>query len=171
MRQRRHVRFGSKTDICNALDDVRFTPESGHHYAVRSTRVSISLRSIPKSIGLVNNASAPASNALRLVSASPYAVIMMIGTSGRAALALGSNSRPVIPGILMSDSIKMIETSAASLMRRVAGLGKLHRETTRSKITTELLSKQHLDVGLVINHKNEKFHARPASFSLARKMT
>ena len=37
-------------------------------YAARSTRVSISLRSAPKSIGLVKSASAPLSNALRLVS-------------------------------------------------------------------------------------------------------
>ena len=41
------------------------------YYAARSTRVSISLRSAPKSIGLVKSASAPPSNALRLVSASP----------------------------------------------------------------------------------------------------
>jgi hypothetical protein len=40
-------------------------------HAARSTRVSISLRNIPKSIGLVKSASAPLSNALRLVSASP----------------------------------------------------------------------------------------------------
>ena len=40
-------------------------------HAVRSTRVSISLRSIRKSIGLVKRASAPFSSALRLVSASP----------------------------------------------------------------------------------------------------
>ena len=40
-------------------------------HAVRSTRVSISLRSVPKSIGLVSSASAPLSSALRLVSASP----------------------------------------------------------------------------------------------------
>jgi hypothetical protein len=40
-------------------------------HAARSTRVSISLRSAPKSIGLVKSASAPLSNALRLVSASP----------------------------------------------------------------------------------------------------
>ena len=40
-------------------------------HAARSTRVSISLRSITKSIGLVKSASAPPSNALRLVSASP----------------------------------------------------------------------------------------------------
>ena len=40
-------------------------------HAARSTRVSISLRSVPKSIGLVSSASAPLSSALRLVSASP----------------------------------------------------------------------------------------------------
>ena len=39
--------------------------------AARSTRISISLRSIPKSIGLVSSASAPFSKARRLVSASP----------------------------------------------------------------------------------------------------
>ena len=40
-------------------------------HAVRSTRVSISLRSVPKSIGLVSRASAPRSSAWRFVSASP----------------------------------------------------------------------------------------------------
>ena len=40
-------------------------------HAARSTRVSISLRSETKSIGLVNKASAPFSKALRLVSVSP----------------------------------------------------------------------------------------------------
>jgi hypothetical protein len=40
-------------------------------HAARSTRVSISLRSSAKSIGLVSSASAPASNAFRFVSASP----------------------------------------------------------------------------------------------------
>jgi hypothetical protein len=40
-------------------------------YAVRSIRVSISLRSVPKSIGLVSSASAPFSTAFRFVSASP----------------------------------------------------------------------------------------------------
>ncbi len=40
-------------------------------HAARSTRLSISLRSVPKSIGLVRRASAPFSRALRLVSASP----------------------------------------------------------------------------------------------------
>src|SRR3974390_366664 len=40
-------------------------------YAARSTHVSISLRSAPKSMGLVKSASAPFSSAFRLVSASP----------------------------------------------------------------------------------------------------
>ena len=39
--------------------------------AARSTRWSISLRSVAKSIGLVRSASAPFSSALRFVSASP----------------------------------------------------------------------------------------------------
>jgi nuclear transport factor 2 (NTF2) superfamily protein len=42
----------------------------GRGYA-RSMRISISLRSVPKSIGLVSNASAPRSTAWRFVSASP----------------------------------------------------------------------------------------------------
>ena len=40
-------------------------------YAASATRVSISLRSSPKSIGFVKSPSAPLSNALRFVSASP----------------------------------------------------------------------------------------------------
>jgi hypothetical protein len=40
-------------------------------HAVRSTRVSISFRSIVKSMGLVKRASAPLSRAFRFVSASP----------------------------------------------------------------------------------------------------
>src|SRR5262245_16355002 len=40
-------------------------------YTARSTRVSISPRNTSKSMGLVKSVSAPASNALRLVSASP----------------------------------------------------------------------------------------------------
>ena len=42
---------------------------------------------------------------------------MMIGTSGRAALVLGSSSRPLIPGMLMSDRIKISEAASASVMR------------------------------------------------------
>src|ERR1019366_7105180 len=67
-------------------------------------------------------ASAPFSSALRFVSASPYAVIMMIGTSGRMAFALGRSSRPLIPGMLMSDRIRMIDTPERGASSRVATL-------------------------------------------------
>ena len=40
-------------------------------HAAFPTRISISLRRLPKSIGLVRSASAPCSRALRLVSGSP----------------------------------------------------------------------------------------------------
>ena len=81
-----NVRFGSKADMCSAKGHVRFTPESGHcckgcplsansghsrDHAARTTRVSISVRSIVKSMGLVRSASAPFSSAFCLVSASP----------------------------------------------------------------------------------------------------
>jgi hypothetical protein len=69
----------SKADMCGALGHVCYGPiaDIGRFqnalfgYAARSTRVSISLRRAPKSIGLVKSASAPLSNALRLVSTSP----------------------------------------------------------------------------------------------------
>ena len=37
---------------------------------------------------------------------------MMIGTSGRAAFALGSSSSPLMPGMLMSDRIRMSDALA-----------------------------------------------------------
>ena len=45
-------------------------------------------------------------------------VIMITGTSGRAAFALGRRSSPLIPGILISDRIRMSEVSLShSVMR------------------------------------------------------
>ena len=41
---------------------------------------------------------------------------MMTGTSGRAALAFGNSSRPVIPGMLMSERIRINDAPAASLI-------------------------------------------------------
>jgi hypothetical protein len=43
-------------------------------------------------------------------------VIIMTGTSGRAALAFGKSSRPVIPGMLMSERIRINDAPAASLV-------------------------------------------------------
>ena len=50
----------------------------------------------------------------------------MIVTSGRAALAWGDSSRPLIPGILMSDRIRMSETVACvvNALKCQGGLGK-----------------------------------------------
>jgi hypothetical protein len=39
---------------------------------------------------------------------------MMTGTSGRAALAFGNSSRPVIPGMLMSERIRINARSYGS---------------------------------------------------------
>jgi hypothetical protein len=60
-----------KADIRRSFSDGCFVPTPDNNHAAAETRVSISLRSIPKSIGLVKSASAPPSNALRLVSTSP----------------------------------------------------------------------------------------------------
>ena len=78
-----------------------------------------------------------------------------IGTGG---FCLGKHSRPVIPGMLMSDRVRMIETPFAPQCVEVRhrGLGKFHCETTRSKIAAELLPKQNFDIRFVINHENEK---------------
>jgi hypothetical protein len=37
-------------------------------------------------------------------------------------------------------------------------LGELHRKTARAEIVPKLLPKQHFDVGLVINHKDQQVH-------------
>jgi len=47
---------------------------------------------------------------------------MARGTSGRSALAFGNSSRPVMPGMLMSDRIRISDTSAASGLRKHASL-------------------------------------------------
>jgi hypothetical protein len=38
-------------------------------------------------------------------------------------------------------------------------LNKFHSESTGAEITPKLLAKQHFDVGLVINHKDQEVHA------------
>ena len=67
---------------------------------------------------------------------------MMIGTSGRSALASGNSSRPLIPGMLMSNRMDASEASPASLMHRSAAgqLGELHGEPASAKVAPELLA-------------------------------
>src|ERR1700719_2505110 len=88
---------------------------------------------------------------------------MMIGTSGRAALALGNSSRPLIPGMLISDRIRMrtVACIGDALKCGGGGLGKLHGEPVSAKVAAELLAKQHFDIGLIIDHENKQVHARP----------
>jgi hypothetical protein len=39
-------------------------------------------------------------------------------------------------------------------------LRKLHRKTTRAEVAPELLAEQQFDIGLIINHENEKAQVR-----------
>ncbi len=80
---RRSRRFGPMSAVPPIATGMRTSPDvcdvpkaavsacSKCGQAARATRVSISLRSAGKSIGLVSRASAPRSSAVRLVSASP----------------------------------------------------------------------------------------------------
>ena len=89
---------------------------------------------------------------------------MMTGTSGRAAFAFGSSSSPVIPGMLMSDRIRISDAAfgvADALQRVVRGLRKFHGEAAGAQLAPELLAKQHLDIRLVVDHENEQAHAVP----------
>jgi len=74
--------FTLKADMGRTLGNVRFVPlatkvwcsnfgERNERQAACAIRVSISLRSAAKSIGLVRRFSAPRSSAARLVSSSP----------------------------------------------------------------------------------------------------
>ena len=45
---------------------------------------------------------------------------MITGTSGRAALAFGKSSRPLMPGMLMSVRIRISEAAPASAICRSA---------------------------------------------------
>src|ERR1700730_14209158 len=94
--------------------------ENGCGHAACSSRESISWRSSAKSIGLVKSPTAPRSIALRRVSASPKAVIMITGTSGRSARTFGSISSPLMPGMLMSDKIRISDGSATFAARASA---------------------------------------------------
>ena len=64
----------------------------------------------------------------------------------------------------------MSEALAASLMALQRGrrrLGKFHGKPAGAQVAPELLAKQHFNIGLVIDHENEKTHARPPVFSSA----
>ena len=57
----------------------------------------------------------------------------------------------------MSDTLACI---GDALKRHRGGLGKLHREPASAEVAPEVLAKQNLDIGLIIDHENERVHMR-----------
>ena len=53
-----------------------------------------------------------------------------------------------------------------ALKRGRARRGKLHREAAGAEVVPKLLAKQHLDIGLIINHENEEFHGRSPDLAM-----
>ena len=95
---------------------------------------------------------------------------MMTGTSGRNALALGKSSRPLIPGMLMSERIKMSDTPAASMMRWSAIGADWANSIVRAEIAPELLAKQYFDIRLIINYENKQAHSHPPALAADREV-
>src|ERR1700689_3223655 len=86
---------------------------------------------------------------------------MMTGTSGRANRARGSNSRPLMPGMLMSERMRMrlaSSTISTTFNASGGGLREFQREARRADFTAELLAEQVGDVGLVVDHQDERAH-------------
>src|SRR5215211_7116251 len=96
----------------------------------------------------------------------------MMGTLGRAALAFGKSSRPLIPGMLMSERIDQYQRcprrTADQFKRAVCRLRKIHREAAVADVASELLAKQRLNIRFVVHNKNEQAHlSAPALFVAA----
>ena len=86
---------------------------------------------------------------------------MMTGTSGRISLTFGSISSPVMPGMLMSERIKISDCSRVPAIsrQRVRGrMGEVHHKALCAQIAPELLAEQCLNIGFVIDHKNQNAH-------------
>ena len=74
---------------------------------------------------------------------------------------LATAPRPLIPGMLMSDRMKMSDRRAASrntLQRHGSGLRKFHGEAVSAEIPPELLTEKHLHVRLIVHDENEQVH-------------
>src|SRR5450755_2885018 len=78
----------------------------------------------------------------------------MTGTSGRAAFAFGKNSRPPIPGMLMSERIRITDALKGAIRR----LRKIHREAAGAEVAPKLLAKKHLDIIFVVDDENKETH-------------
>jgi hypothetical protein len=86
---------------------------------------------------------------------------MTTGTFGRSAFTLGSISRPVIPGMLMSESIKIRDGSGIAftpLQRGRRRQSKFHHEPPRPQISPEVLLEHLFGIGFVIDDNNVSAH-------------
>ena len=54
-----------------------------------------------------------------------------------------------------------------ALQRHRGGLRKFHGEAVGAQVAPELLAKQHLDIGLIVDHENEWTHAPPPDLVVA----
>src|SRR6266849_10297398 len=78
---------------------------------------------------------------------------MITGTFGRSARTFGSISRPLMPGMLMSDRIRIrdgLDTLQCSRSRQ----REFHDEAARTKITPGMLAEHAFNIGLVIDNEN-----------------
>jgi len=82
---------------------------------------------------------------------------MITGTSGRISFTFGSISSPVMPGMLMSERIRISDCSMVEAMRDNASAPELAKSITKRwarRSRRNLLAEQRLDIGLVIHHEN-----------------
>src|SRR5436190_21886432 len=86
---------------------------------------------------------------------------MMTGTPGRAALAFGNSSRPLISrhvDVGKDQDQRCSRHITDELKGAVCRLRKIHREAAVADVASESLAKQRLDIGFVVNNKNKQAH-------------
>jgi hypothetical protein len=86
---------------------------------------------------------------------------MMTGTSGRAAFAFGKSLEAAHAGhvdVGQDQNQGFACGIADALQGAIRRLRKIHFEAVVAQIAPELLAKQHLDIGLVVNNENKEAH-------------
>ena len=86
---------------------------------------------------------------------------MMTGTSGRICLDLGQHLQPGHAGhvdVGQDQDQRLLDRAGDARQRVGRRIGKIHHEALRAQVAPELLAEQRLDVGLVIDHKNQNAH-------------
>src|SRR5436190_24370900 len=86
---------------------------------------------------------------------------MMTGTPGRAALAFGNSSRPLISrhvDVGKDQDQRCSRHITDELKGAACRLGKVHREAAVADVASESLAKQRLNIGFVVHDKNKQAH-------------